>query len=121
MARGQVLNIPSNTGQLVTTLTREEKFSFALLNPNDGVCYIRLNEAAGLPPSMWDWKLPSQSYGLFPGPWKSVGIFYVDQSGSNRNADLNLYEVDQFLNVPQILAIGRASPQAGTAVDMSQG
>src|SRR5215831_14061120 len=121
MPRGQIVDIPTGTGQLITTLSREEKESLAILNPNDGVVYIKLNGSSKDSPTLWDWKLPSQSYGQFPGPWQSLGLYYVDQSGSGRFAELNIYESDSQLAIPQIVAIGRAVQQAGTNVDITQG
>jgi len=93
----------------------------AVLNPNDGFLYIKMNGPAGPAVSQWDWKLPSQSYGLFPGPWTSIGVYYIDQSGSNRSADINIYDSDQKLYLPSIIAIGRAVALAGSALDISQG
>ena len=121
MARGQVRTVPSGSNLLITTETHEEKSSMAVLNPNDGFLYIKMNGPAGPTPSQWDWKLPSQSYGLFPGPWTSIGVYYVDQSGSNRGADINIYDSDQKLYLPSIIAIGRAVALAGSALDVSQG
>jgi hypothetical protein len=121
VARGQILNIPTNTGTLVTTLSREMKASLSLLNPNDGICYVKLNGEAQPTPSLWDWKVPSQSYCQLPGPWDSLGVYYVDQSGSGRTAEVNVYELDSQISVPSFIAIGRAVQQAGSAVDISQG
>src|SRR5215471_1581809 len=121
MARGQVLTIPSNLGVLVTTLSREQKASLSLLNSNDGVCYVKINGFAGNAPPNWDWKVPSQSYCQLPGPWESLGVFYVDQSGSNRNAEVNVYELDSQISVPSFIAIGRAVQMAGSTMDISEG
>jgi len=121
MARGQVLTIQNQTSQLIETTSKDEAQSVAVLNPNDGVVYIKLNQRAGPTPPEWDWKLPSQSYGLFPGPWISLGLYYLDQSGSGRNAELNVYDMVDKLYMPQILAIGRAVQQSGSTVDISQG
>ena len=57
MVRGQVATIPAGTGQLLTTLSREEKESVSILNPNDGVVYLRLNGPASIAPTNWDWKV----------------------------------------------------------------
>jgi hypothetical protein len=70
---------------------------------------------------MWDWKVPSQSYCQLPGPWESLGIYYVDQSGSGRTGEVNVYESDSQIAIPSFIAIGRAVEQAGSAVDISQG
>ena len=121
MARGQVLNIPNQTGLLITTLSREEKASLSLLNPNDGVCYVKINGFAGNAPPNWDWKVPSQSYCQLPGPWDSLGIYYLDQSGSGRSAEINVYELDSQIGVPSFIAIGRAVQMAGSTMDITQG
>jgi hypothetical protein len=121
MALGQILTIPNQQSQLVTTLSRESKGSLAILNPNDGVCYIKLNGPASNVISAWDWKLPSQSYGQFPGPWSSLGVYYLDQSGSGRTAELNVYESESQLPMPLIVAIGRAVQSAGTTMDITTG
>jgi len=121
VARGQVLAIPSGTQQLVVTQGREEKQAFGLLNPNDGVCYLALNRQAGLAPAAWDWKLPSQSYGLFPGPWDSLGIYFLDQSGAGRQGELNLYDSDAKLEIPDIRSIGRALQAQATTLDVTEG
>lgn len=121
MARGQVFTQPNQTGQIIETTSREEMNSVAILNPNDGVVYLKLNGPAGSTPSQWDWKLPSQSYGLFPGPWVSLGVYYLDQSGSGRSGELNVYDATDKLYTPDIKAIGRAVQAAGTTVDISQG
>lgn len=121
MVRGQVATIPSGTAVLLTTLSREQKNSMAILNPNDGVIYLRLNGPASLATTNWDWKLPSQSYGQYPGPWQSIGLWYQDQSGSNAAGQINLYESDAELAIPSIVAIGRAAQVAGTTVDITQG
>lgn len=97
--------------------------SVAVLNPNDGVVYLATNR--DIPnvnnEGSWDYKLPSQSYGLFPGPWMSVGIFYLDQSGSGRNGEITVYQFPKSTFAPDIRAIGRSQVQYGTAVDISQG
>jgi hypothetical protein len=122
MALGQIFTIPSGTSRLIVAQSRTEVPSLGVLNPNDGIAYLKLNGPAGASPPEWDWKLPSQSYGLFPGPWSSLGIYFLDQSGSNRSGDLNVYESQQqFADIPDIQAIGRAIAQAGTTVDISQG
>jgi|SRR5215471_2447939 len=121
MARGQVLTLPNQSAQLIGTSSKEEMDSVAVLNPNDGVIYLKLNGAAGPSASQWDWKLPSQSFGLFPGPWISLGLYYLDQSGSGRSAEANIYDSTNKLYVPVIQAIGRAVQTAGTTMDITQG
>src|SRR5215471_3473614 len=121
MARGQILTIPNGTAQLVTTLSREQKASLSLLNPNDGICYVKMNSPASNTVAAWDYKVPSQSYCQLPGPWESLGVFYLDQSGSGRTAEVNVYELDSQIAVPSFVAIGRAVQSAGTTVDISSG
>src|SRR5215471_9264569 len=121
MARGQILTIPNQTAQLITTLSREQKASLSLLNPNDGICYVKLNGPAGRTVAAWDWKIPSQSYCQLPGPWESLGVYYLDQSGSGRSAELNVYELDSQISVPSFIAIGRAVQMAGSTMDITQG
>jgi hypothetical protein len=121
MAIGQIVTLPSDSARLIVSQSREAVSALAMLNPNDGVCYIKLNGPAGTSPSAWDWKLPSQSYGLFPGPWQSLGIFYQDQSGSGRQAEINVYDSTQRLIVPDIHSIGRAVQVSGTTMDITQG
>ena len=121
MARGQILTIPNQTATLVSTLSREQKASLSMLNPNDGICYVKLNGPASNTIAMWDWKVPSQSYCQLPGPWESLGVYYLDQSGSGRSAEVNVYELDSSIAVPSFIAIGRAVQQAGSTVDVSQG
>src|SRR5215831_21068421 len=121
MARGQILNVPTATSTLVTTLSREQKASLSLLNPNDGICYVKMNGPAAQSVSMWDYKVPSQSYCQLPGPWESLGVYYLDQSGSGRTAEINVYELDSQIAVPSFIAIGRAVQSAGTTLDISQG
>lgn len=121
MARGQVLTLTTGTARLIESETGGEMESVAVLNPNDGVVYLKLNGPAGPTSSQWDWKLPSQSYGLFPGPWVSLGLYYLDQSGSGRNGELNVYSATNKLYTPVIGAIGRAVQQAGSTMDISTG
>jgi hypothetical protein len=56
-----------------------------------------------------------------PGPWESLGVYYLDQSGSGRTAEVNVYELDSQIAVPSFIAIGRAVESAGTTMDISQG
>src|SRR5215472_17386672 len=110
MARGQILTIPNQSGVLVTTLSREQKASLSMFNSNDGPTQAN-----------WDWKVPSQSYCQLPGPWESLGVYHLDQSGSGRTAEVNVYELDSQISVPSFIAIGRAVEAAGTTMDISQG
>jgi len=92
-----------------------------MLNPNDGVCYVKINGPAGPSIAGWDWKVPSQSYCQLPGPWESLGVYYLDQSGSGRAAEINVYELDSSISVPSFIAIGRAVQMAGSTMDISTG
>lgn len=121
MPIGQILQIPSGSAQIVRTQAMEESQAFALLNPNDGVCYIKINGAASLTSAGWDWKLPSQSYGVFPGPWLSLGVYYLDQSGSGRTGEMNLYDASVKIVIPIINSIGRAVQVSGSVMDITQG
>lgn len=121
MPRGQTVTLPSGTGQLITTLSREEMDSVAILNPNDGIAYVKLNAAANPATPAWDWKVPSQSYAQLPGPWQSLGLWYQDQSGSNAAGQLNVYDSATQIDIPSFVAIGRAAQVAGTQVDITQG
>jgi len=122
MALGQIYTIPSGSSRLVVAQSHTEVPSIGVLNPNDGIAYLKLNGPAGSSPPEWDWKLPSQSYGFFPGPWTSLGVYFLDQSGSNRSGEINVYESQQrFADIPNIQAIGRAIQQAGTTMDITTG
>jgi hypothetical protein len=121
MAIGQIVTLLTGASALVKTQSQEESQAVAVLNPNDGVVYLKINAPSGITAPSWDWKLPSQSYGVFPGPWLSLGLTYVDQSGSGRNGEINVYDADAKIIIPIINAIGRAVQQAGTSMDITQG
>src|SRR5579859_2039453 len=121
MARGQVLQIASGTNQTVSTQSREEKSSFVVYNPNDGVCYFKLNGAASTQAGGYDWKLPGQSAGSFGGPWQSLGIFFLDQSGAGRTGEINLFDADNEVQIPNIWAIGRSLQAQVTTLDITEG
>src|ERR1043165_8041232 len=119
MPKGQNIILANSTGTLITAPNASENQSFAILNPNDGIVYATVDGAAT--PTNWDWKLPSQSYGLFPGPWQSVGLYFLDQSGAGRQGELTLYASDQKLIIPDIKSIGRALQAQLTTMDVTQG
>lgn len=121
MARGQVLQIASGTNQTVTSQSREEKRSFIVYNPNDGVTYFKLNGPASPQPGAYDWKLPAQSGGAFGGPWQSLGIYFLDQSGAGRQGEVNLFDSDNDVEIPNIWAIGRSLQAQVTTLDVTQG
>jgi hypothetical protein len=109
--------MPTGSSKILTAPNGEENSSFSILNPNDGIVYATLNAGASL--STWDWKLPSQSYGIFPGPWQSVGLFYLDQSGAGRNGEITLYTSNDKLNIPDIRSIGRALQAQQQTLDIT--
>jgi len=122
MAIGQIITVQSGTSQLITAKSHSEVQSLGVLNPNDGIVYIKLNGPATFQTPEYDWKLPSQSYGLFPGPWQSVGLYYQDESGTARSGDIDVYESDiQQPDIPAIVAIGRAVQGQSSAMDVVQG
>lgn len=121
MARGQVLQIASGTNQTVSTQSREEKPSFVVYNPNDGVCYFKINGLSSPQAGGYDWKLPAQSGGAFGGPWQSLGIYFLDQSGAGRQGEINLFDSDQEVQIPNIWAIGRSLQAQVNTVDITEG
>lgn len=96
-----------------------------VLNPNDGVVYVKQN--ADLPDigfGSWDYKVPSQSFGLLPGEgqgWQSVGLYYLDQSGANRPGEISIYLTQQNANDPIFQSIGRAAVTLSSSVDVASG
>lgn len=96
--------------------------SLSVLNPNDGVLYVSNNRAVeSVAYGSWDWKVPSQSYAVLPGPWLSVGMLYVDQSGAGRSGEIISYYWTERIKIPIFYAIGRALAAASTAMDITQG
>lgn len=115
-----VLGNQSHSQQLVPQ--GAEYKTVAVLNPNDGVIFVARNrDCLGVAQGAWDWKVPSQSYALLPGPFFSVGLFYLDQSGAGHNGEINLYGVDKRVEIPTFQAIGRAIIAQQTALDVTQG
>lgn len=96
--------------------------SIKLLNPNDGVVYVARNRDC---PSVnygdWDWKIPSQSYAMLPGPFSTFGMFYLDQSGAGRQGEITVYPSQQRTDDPFFNAIGRALQAQTTALDVTEG
>lgn len=123
MAVGQTYAVTSGTGQQYFVPSGFDVQSMAVLNPNDGVCYMSRNRAPTPPTTVgaWDYKIPSQSYALLPGPYLSAGIWYVDQSGSSRAGEITLYPIQAKTVVPVFQAIGRAVQVAGSILDITQG
>lgn len=94
--------------------------SFIVYNPNDGVAYVATDRTAtGL---SWDYKVPSQSGGRFPGPINSyLSIFYLDQSGSGQGGQIVVYASPDSVSIPHFWSIGRALQGQTTSMDVVQG
>lgn len=96
--------------------------SIKVLNPNDGVVYIARNrDCTSVQYGAWDWKVPSQSYAILPGPFSSVGVFYLDQSGAGRQGEITVYASQQKTDDPFFVAIGRALTALQTTLDVTEG
>lgn len=96
--------------------------SIKVLNPNDGVAYIARNrDALSSGYGDWDWKVPSQSYAMLPGPFHSAGVYFLDQSGAGRQGEISVYLSTQKLDDPVFLAIGRALVAQQTTLDITEG
>jgi hypothetical protein len=94
--------------------------SFVVYNPNDGVAFIATDRTAtGL---TWDYKVPSQSGGKFPGPINSyLSVFYLDQSGSGGSGQIVVYASPEYVAIPYFWSIGRALQGQVTSMDVVQG
>lgn len=94
--------------------------SFIVYNPNDGVAFVATDRTAtGL---SWDYKVPSQSGGKFPGPINSyLSIYYLDQSGGGSPGQIVVYASPEFVNVPYFWSIGRAVQLQSTSLDIVGG
>lgn len=123
MAVGQTYAVQSGTAQQYFIPSGFNVPTVGVLNPNDGITYVARNrQASNTSVGSWDYKVPSQSYAILPGGlWQSVGIFYIDQSGSNNAGEVTVYPLETQYSVPVFQAIGRAQQTAGTAVDITQG
>jgi hypothetical protein len=123
MAVGQTLEIPSQTSSQYFIPSGFAAPSIGVLNPNDGVAYVARNrQSTNTSVGGWDYKVPSQSYAILPGlVWQSVGVFYLDQSGSNASGEITIYALSQKYEVPLFQAIGRAALVAGTTLDITTG
>ena len=122
MPKGQVFSLADGQSVLRTATTRNEVPDAYILNPNDGVIYVKLNSGAAL--TDYDYKIPSQSFAGLPGPWVSIGFYYVDQGGARAPGEISLYEgvADRRAVIPYFNAIGRAVPVgAASAMDIQQG
>lgn len=95
--------------------------SLKILNPNDGVVYVARNrDALSANLGDWEWKVPSQSYAALPGPFTSVGMFYLDQSGAGRQGEITVYPSNSKLDDPLFIAIGRALQAIGSTLDITE-
>lgn len=122
MPVGQVLQIPSGTQVQYRVPSGYEARSIAVLNPNNGTVYIARNRpAVGSQVAGWDYKVPSQSYAMLPGPYIEAGVWYTDNSGSGAPGEITIYDLTQKLAIPNFQAIGIAVLSAGTSVDITQG
>lgn len=121
MAVGQVVSIPSGTHNQQFVPSGATYPSVAILNPNDGIVFVSQNrDTTGTNTGQWDYKVPSQSYAALPGPWQSVGMFYLDQSGSGAAGQVTIYPVNIILPYPDFHSIGRALQTIGTALDITE-
>jgi hypothetical protein len=96
--------------------------SMSVLNPNNGVAYVARNrDCLSQTTGAWDWKVPSQSYAWLPGPFQSVGVYYLDQSGAALPGDISFYASETKLDMPMFQAIGRSQASVVTTLDIGQG
>lgn len=96
--------------------------SMSVLNPNDGICYVaRDRDCLSTTVGAWDWKIPSQSYAYLPGPFRSIGLYYLDRSGASLPGDISTYASTAKLDLPVFHAIGRAQVSNVTMLDIGQG
>lgn len=94
--------------------------SFIVYNPNDGVAYVATDRTATS--LLWDYKVPSQSGGRFPGPINSyLSIYYTDQSGTNATGQVVVYASPEPVNIPHFWSIGRALLTQTNSMDIVQG
>ena len=115
--QGLKFNIPTGTE---THLGFQATGSFTAYNPNDGYTLIALDRTATL--LDYDYKLPSQSGGHFPGPINSyLSMYFVDQSGAGLSGQVIVYASPDVLQIPQFWSIGRAIQSQVTSLDLIQG
>lgn len=94
--------------------------SFIVYNPNDGVCFVATDRTANT--VSWDYKIPSQSGGKFPGPINSyLSIYFQDQSGSASTGQVVVYASTDKMDIPHFWSIGRALLAAGSTLDINTG
>src|SRR5262252_6483284 len=122
MSYGDTVVLASNTGSQRYTPSGFQFPSLSVLNPNDGILYMANNRPVTGPSyGSWDWKIPSQSYAILPGPWLSAGMWYVDQSGAGRSGEIQSFFWNEQIKIPIFHAIGRAQASSSTAMDIVQG
>src|SRR5262245_16948723 len=116
MSYGDTVVLTSGSGSQRYTPSGFQFPSLSVLNPNDGVLFVANNRpVVNSTYGSWDWKVPSQSYAVLPGPWLSVGMWYVDQSGAGRPGEITSYFWSQQIHIPVFYAIGRALAAASTS------
>lgn len=117
----KVINASSHTEVLVGSGNTQYQ-SLRILNPNDGVLYAAKNrDCLGTDFGSWEWKIPSQSYGIVPGPFQTIGLYYLDQSGSGRPGEFVMYPSLGTVDDPFFVSIGRALAASQTSLDIAQG
>lgn len=122
MAIPDTVVIPNNTSSQRFIPSAFIANSISLLNPNDGICYVKRDGPCyGTITGQWDWKVPSQSYAYLPGPFRAVGLYYTDRSGSGLPGEITTYALSQKFEVPEFRAIGRAVLSNVTSLDIGQG
>src|SRR5215469_16110404 len=96
-----------------------------VMNPNDGVLYVKENAPiVDTNYGGWDYKVPAQSFGILPSEgegWQSAGMYYSDQSGTNRPGEVAMYLSSQKVNEPTFVAIGRSLVTQSSSVDIASG
>lgn len=118
----QTVTVPNLGHQQLFTPASFMAYSATILNPNDGVCYVaRDRDCLGQTVGAWDWKVPSQSYAALPGPFHSIGIYYLDRSGAGLPGEVTAYATDHKIDIPSFMAIGRAQISNVTTLDIGQG
>lgn len=115
--QGLQFTIPNNTEQ---HQSYQATGSFVVYNPNDGVCFVATDRTANL--QSWDYKIPSQSGGKFPGPINSyLSLYFQDQSGAASTSQIVVYASMDKVDIPHFWSIGRALLTAGSTLDINTG
>ena len=113
MALGQWAQIASGQAEQLRVPSGNYLWpTIRVMNPNDGVLYVRQNgPITDIGFGSWDYKVPAQSFGILPSEgvgWQSAGMFYQDQSGTNRPGEIAVYLSSQTVAEPTFVAIGRS-------------